>query len=120
MLLGVYFTCEMLFKMKRVKTPACLGCGENEDLQHFLLQCGFYKSIREDFISKYVLMNSNVSEIMEDEKLLIVSILDPISSKLPKTYTNNWSSVKTAYQVSRQFCWNMHMKREKLLSENIT
>ena len=122
MLLGVYFTREKLYKMKKTKSPYCLGCGETEkeDLPHILLQCVHYKSIREVFIPKFVLMNTRSCDIMNDEQQIILSILDPISSKLPQSYVNSWSSVKTAYALSRQFCWNMHSKRDKLMSENLT
>ena len=41
-------------------------------------------------------------------------MLDPLSSKLPKELTDNWSSVSDAYELGRQFCYRMHMKREKI------
>ena len=68
MLLGVYFTREKLYKMKKAKSPYCLGCGETEkeDLPHILLQCVHYKSIREVFIPKFVLMNTRSCDIMND------------------------------------------------------
>ena len=122
MLIGVYFTSELLYKMKTAKSPYCLGCGETqkEDLKHILLQCVYYHAIREDFIPKFMLMNKSSSDIMNDDHLIILSILDPISSKLPKSYVKSWSSVTTAYAVSRQFCWNMHKRRDKLMSELLT
>ena len=120
MVLGVYFTRELLFKMKKSKSPNCSGCGDTqkEDLKHFLLHCVFFKDIREVFIPKLVLMNPSYREIFNDESQLMISILDPISSKLPKNYVNNWSSVTSAYELTRMFCWNMHNKREKLYSDN--
>ena len=122
MLLGVYFTRDLLFKMRKAISPYCLGCGntKKEDLNHILLHCVYYQEIRQAFIPKFVLMNSSCSDVMNDENYAILSILDPISCKLPKNFVNSWSSVKSAYAVSRQFCWNLHRKREKLYSENDT
>ena len=48
MLLGVYFTRLFLRKMKKAKSPRCLGCNViDEDLSHFFLQCDYYKDIRD-------------------------------------------------------------------------
>ena len=108
------------FQNEKIQSLNCLGCGDTqkEDLKHFLLHCVFFKDIREVFIPKLVLMNPSYKEIFNDESQLMISILDPISSKLPKNYVNNWSSVTSAYELTRMFCWNMHNKREKLYSDN--
>ena len=120
MILGVYFTQELLYKMKKVNSPNCLGCGGymKETLIHFLLHCKFYDQIRETFLPKLVLLNSKVGELMDNENYLVLSILDPLSSKLPEKFTQSWSSATSAYELSRKFCSNMHRKREKLISEH--
>ena len=59
------------------------------------------------------MLNPHISQILNNEKQLILSILDPISSKLPLTVKDSWSSVKGAYEVSRKFCSDMHRKRDK-------
>ena len=48
MILGTYFTRELLHKMKKVKSPLCLGCEDEaiENLEHLLLQCTYYSKIR--------------------------------------------------------------------------
>ena len=66
---------------------------------------------------KYITQNKKLTEILNREELILLSILDPISSKLPDSVTKNWLSVKTAYSISREFCLNMHRKREKLYDE---
>ena len=118
MLLGVYFTRIFLHKMRKVKSPLCLGCNEkSEDLIHFILHCGYFSTIREKYLPQYTTQNSKLSEILNNEELIMLSILDPVSSKLPETVIRNWLSVKTAYSISREFCYNMHRKREKLYQE---
>ena len=119
MMLGVYFTRELLYKMKKAKSPNCLGCGDNESesLNHFLLHCSYYQNIRQTYLPQYILQNKSISEIFQNEDQMILSILDPLSSKLPGNVTKNWLSPNSAYKLSRQFCYNMHRKRDKLYQE---
>jgi hypothetical protein len=115
MVLGVYFTRELLFKMKKVKSDKCFGCDAktSENLEHFLIHCPFYQNIREEYLPKFILLNPNISSILDDEKKAILSILDPVSSKLLELFRKGWSSVKAAYDVSSKFCADMHKKCEK-------
>ena len=115
---GVYFTREFMFKMRKIKSPFC-ACDTKttENLQHFIFHCDMYQNIREQYIPKYVQMNSDVLSICDDEKLLLISILDPLSSKLPDIITRNWSSVHDVYKLSRKFIYRMHLKREKIYTE---
>ena len=118
MVLGVYFTRVFLHKMKKIKTPLCQGCNEeNEDLPHFLLKCSHYDDIRESYLPKYFQLNLHISEILDNQGLILQTILDPLASRLPASIRNNWSSVTTVYRISRQFCFHMHRRREKLYSE---
>ena len=73
----------------------------------------FYQNIREEYIPKFILLNPEISTILDNEKQVILSILDPVSSKLPLTVKNGWTSVKAAYDVSRKFCYDIHRKRDK-------
>ena len=115
---GVYFTREFMYKMKKVKSPACAcGTGTTENLPHFLFHCVLYSSIREQYLPEYFTMNKNIVSICDDEHLLIISILDPLSSKLPEIVTTNWNSVREVYQLSRKFIYRMHLKREKIYKE---
>jgi hypothetical protein len=115
---GTYFTRQLLNKMKKVKSPECAcDTGLSENLSHFILHCELYDSIRQQYIPQYVQMNSNVLSICDDEVLLLISILDPLSSKLPARITKNWSSVSAVYELSRKFIYRMHLKREKIYKE---
>ena len=115
---GVFFTREFLYNIKKVKSPQCVcECDVFETLAHFLLHCKMYDSIREEYIPKYVENNPNIVELVNDENLLLISILDPISSKLPTSVTKNWTSIKSIYEISRKFCYRMYLKREKIYNE---
>ena len=118
-LLSTYFTQELLFKMKKSSSPHCLGCGNGTigNLSHFLLHCQYYDEIREEYLPKLILLNKQTSEIINSEHLMILSIIDPLTSKRPEAFVKNWSSAKSAYELSRRFCFNMHEKREKLAKE---
>ena len=115
---GVYFTREFMFEMKKVKSPKCACDNEtSENLSHFILHCQLYETIRNQYIPKYVEMNRNIMQLIDDEKMLLISIFDPLSTKLPNTITRNWSSVTGVYNLSRKFCYRMHKKREKVYEE---
>ena len=62
-------------------------------------------------------MNKKLPEIIENENLLIISILDPLSSKLPPSVTSGWSSVSGVYELARKYCHRIHTKREKIYAD---
>ena len=118
MMLGVYSIRVFLHKMKKIKTPQCAGCNnKDEDLSLLLLHCSFYDPIREKYLPQYFVQNTSIGDILGNEDLIIQTILDPISARVPETALNSWLSVKDAYTLSRQFCYDLHRKREKLYSE---
>ena len=117
MLVGVYYTRAFLFKMKKISSALCLGCKtENEDLNHLILHCTFFATIRDNYLPKYLLQNNRLSDILGNEDQIIQTILDPLSEHISENIRNNWNSVKTVYEISRQFCYDLHRKREKLYS----
>ena len=92
MLLGVYFTQIQLYKMKKVKSSLCLGSNENsEDLTHFILHCGFFNTIREKYLPQFISQNNKLGEILKNEEMIILTILDPVSSNLPEVVHKNGS-----------------------------
>ena len=62
-------------------------------------------------------MNKKIFEITENENLLIISILDPLSSKLPHSVTSAWRSVSGVYELARKYCHRIHSKREKIYTD---
>ena len=110
--LGIFKTRENLHKMKLVKSDKCLACEKNEteNLPHLLLYCDYFKHIREEYLPKLALLNKHFSSIVNNEKMLILSILNPESEMLPaeaRLYC------ETAFDMSRSFCYNIYKKREK-------
>ena len=76
-----------------------------------------YKNIREQYLPKYIQQNNNILSICDNERLLLISILDPLSSKLPDNITTKWSSVRDVSQLLRKYVYRMHVKREKMYTE---
>ena len=102
--------------MHKVKSPSC-ACnpGISENIPHILLYCEIYDEIRQECIPKLLNMNTQLMQISDYENLLVISILDPLTSKLPENITSSWSSVSGVYALSRKFCHRIHLKREKNL-----
>ena len=78
MLLGVYRTRELLYKMNKAKSPYCFGCQSQtiETLNHLLLHCEYYQQVREAYLPKYIQENGQLSEILANEDLIIQTVLD--------------------------------------------
>ena len=52
---GVYYTRELMHKMKKVGSPECAcGLDNNETLPHFLLNCPLYDKIRQQYIPQHL------------------------------------------------------------------
>ena len=82
-----------------------------------ILHCVHYQNIREAYLPQYMAQNRYISEILDEEDTILLSILDPLSSKLPDTVIKNWVSAKQIYKLSREFCYNIHRKRTKLYND---
>ena len=117
MLLGVFKTRKRLFVMKKTKGDKCLACDENktENLSHLLLSCPFYESIREEYLPRLAILNKNFSEIIKEEKNIIISILDPDSTLLPPQARLH---CEEAFNISRSYCYDVYKKREKFYENN--
>ena len=111
-LLGVFKTRKKLFVMKKAKNDKCLACDESkpENLSHLLLHCQYYSSIREEYLPRLAIINKHFSEIINEEKNTILSILDPDSTLLP---TNARLHCQEAFSISRSYCYDIYKKREK-------
>ena len=115
-LLGCYHTYELLFLMKKVTTSICPACGRSkEDIPHILLICEEYLHIRSQFLTQVTFLNPGIISFSNNTDILLISILDPESTKLPVEIQDSWKDIDSMYEKSRQFCWNIHRKREKIL-----
>ena len=72
--------------MKKVTTNMCLACEINtsESLGHFLLECSQFDNIRQEYLLQFLLSNAQIVTILYNQEQAILSILDPVSSKLPE------------------------------------
>ena len=107
--------------MKKVDSPFCVSCGNNNIIEsdsHILLQCDIYQDIREKFLTMMTLRNNDIVNYNDNTDILLTAILDPESPSLPEDIRTKWKSLEEIYSLSRDFCHNVHKKREKIL-ENI-
>ena len=63
----------------------------------------------------FIQMNNNLSSILGDENNLVISILDPLSAKLPVEVSEN--SVTDIYKLARKFCYRVHSKRATIYED---
>ena len=112
MQLGVYKTREKLFSMNKTKSDKCLTCEDDvvESISHLILHCEYYKNIRHEYLPKLAIINPNFSSIIDDEKQILISILNPESAMLP-TKVRLYSD--EVFKLSRSFCSDIHKKRDK-------
>ena len=87
----------------------------NEDIPHILLICEEYLHIRSQFLTQVTFLNPGIISFSNNTDILLISILDPESTKLPVEIRDSWKDIDSMYEKSRQFCWNIHRKREKIL-----
>ena len=101
--------------MKKSKTPECLSCLAPNDTQiHFALQCPSLLEIHNQYLSKFIEACPNLKNILSNPKLLLVALLDPYSPLLPKNLKESWRNEDEAYQLSRNYFYDLHKKREKI------
>ena len=82
-------------------------------LEHYLLYCQFTSDIWENFLPTFILSNSKLTSLLNNEVAVMISILDPESSLLPDEITLNWESSSKIYALSRDYVYNLHRKFEK-------
>ena len=114
-LLGVFHCKSLEHKMKKSLTGQC-SCNESmeEDIQHILLFCDHYLEIREQFLVELTFSNRNIVKYSNNPDVLLTSFLDPESPGLPDEIRDSWNSLDDIYKISRNYCYNIYKKCEKL------
>ena len=116
LLLNVYKTGERLHKMKKAKTPQCQICSAPVESQiHFALQCSGLTEIRSQYMEKFMEACPNLAQYTSNPKMLFLALLDPFSSLLPENIKLSWKNSEMAYQLSRNYFFDLHKKREKII-----
>ena len=81
-----------------------------------ILHCSHFSQIRQKFESDLLKLNANFEKYLKNDKIKIVAFLDPESPSLPHDISEEWSDLSQVYQFCRDFCWNIHAKKEKMNS----
>ena len=82
-------------------------------LSHYLLYCPYTEEIRQKYVPKFIVDNPKAARPAGNEAALMMSILDPESSRLPEEIRYNWESITRIYFLSRDYVYNVHNKFEK-------
>ena len=82
---------------------------------YFILSCVAFGNIRDNFISQMIALSPVVKNMISASNDFLLCILDPFSPRVPNELQKSWKSETDIYRVSRNFCYAMHKKREKLL-----
>ena len=116
LLLNVYRTGERLYQMKKAKTAECIQCLAPLDNQlHFALQCMELEKIRSEYLVKFIKICPTLTKYIENKELLLLILLDPFSPLVPSEVRESWSDSESAYKISRDYFYDIHRKREKIL-----
>ena len=86
-----------------------------EEQLHFALFCNSLDDIRSVCISKFVDSNSTLENIRENSLLFLISLLDPLSPKLPEDVRRGWVDIDATYELSRNYFSAIHKRRQKFI-----
>ena len=82
---------------------------------YFALQCPTLNEIRSEYMGKFIAACPNIEKYKLDQQLLFLALLDPYSPYLPEDIRETWKNKELAYQLSRNYFYDMHKKREKIM-----
>ena len=118
LLLNTYKTGEKLHKMRKTKSPECILCQDPmEDQLHFTLKCPTLFPIRSQYLNQFIELCPSLIKYITDEKTLLLSLLDPFSPLVPAEVRETWTDSDLVYKTSRNYFYDLHKKREKLVEK---
>ena len=121
LLLNLYKTSERLFKMRKTKSPECILClAPVEDQLHFTLKCPVLFTIRSQYINEFIELCPGITKYISDERVFLLSLLDPFSPLVPADVRDSWKDSDKVYKTSRNFFYDLHKKREKIIEKKET
>ena len=98
-----------------------MGCNVDtvKNINNILLHCSHYSDIRESYLPQLFTQKKGISEILDNEDELILSILDPLLSKLPEEFIQNWYSANrlTNYQESSAMVYTGRRYQDRKFKE---
>ena len=124
MLGGDYYTYEKKAAQSG-GSPLCRDCrtSETEDILHMVSKCIAYSETRNRIKLQYakICLESKTQiqfeDIEQNESIFCQFVLDPSSMNLQNRISMNDPSLDRFFQVSRDFCYAIHVTRMKM-SEN--
>ena len=96
-LLGVYHTNELLYKMGKFKISICSKCQCGDSVTHIILHCQEFSQIRQTLVSGLSELNANIKKNLDNDKISIVTFLDPESPSLAREISEGWTDIPKVY-----------------------
>ena len=88
-----------------------------EDQLHFTLKCPSLFQIRSQYLNKFIELCPSLINYITEEKTLLLSLLDPFSPLVPAEVRESWTDSDLVYKTSRNYFYDLHKKREKLVEK---
>ena len=103
--------------------PHCRSCNsfENENIFHIVSKCIGYEELRRKIKTEYEEVchksqtNLNFKEIVVSDISFCQFVLDPTSMNLSTRINIKDPILKEIFQISRDFCYALHVRRMKIL-----
>jgi hypothetical protein len=77
-------------------------------------ECPVLFTIRSQYINEFIEFCPNLVKYTTDERVFLLSLLDPFSPLVPAEVKEAWTEDDQVYKTSRNFFYDLHKKREKL------
>ena len=104
--------------MRKTKSPECILCQDPLEGQlHFTLKCPSLFQIRSQYLNKFIELCPSLIKYITEEKTLLLSLLDPFSPLVPAEVRESWTDNDLVYKTSRNYFYDLHKKREKLVEK---
>ena len=65
-------------------------------------------------MTKFIAACPNITKYLSNQQIIFLAILDPYSPLLPEDIRGGWKSSNEIYELSRNYFYDLHKKREKL------
>ena len=77
-------------------------------------------TIRSQYINEFIELCPSITKYISDERVLLLSLLDPFSPLVPADVRDSWKDSDKVYKTSRNFFYDLHKKREKIIEKKET
>ena len=74
-------------------------------------------TIRSQYINEFIELCPNLVKYTTDERVFLLSLLDPFLPLVTAEVREAWTEEDQVYKTSRNFFYDLHKKREKLVKK---